>query len=56
MRRVAGSFVLALAVVTDHALAALPSGSAPAAPQVDLGYAVYEGIYNDTYNLNTWKR
>ncbi|GFP59283.1 probable secreted lipase ARB_02369 [Trichoderma asperellum] len=59
MRRVASSFVLALAIVTDHALAALPSGStrsaARPAPQVDLGYAVYEGVYNDTYNLNTWK-
>lgn len=60
MRRVASSFVLALAIVTDHASAALPSGSTPSAtrpaPQVDLGYAVYEGVYNETYNLNTWKR
>lgn len=51
MKRVAGSFALALAVVTDHAMAPLKS-----TPTVDLGYAVYEGVYNDTYNLNTWKR
>lgn len=53
MRRVASSFVLALAVITGHALAAIPLESSPT---VDLGYAVYEGVYNDTYNLNTWKR
>ncbi|KAL6895041.1 Alpha/Beta hydrolase protein [Trichoderma evansii] len=55
MRRVTSSFILTLAVITDHAWAAIPSGSTPAAPQVDLGYAVYEGVYNDTYSLNTWK-
>lgn len=53
MRRVAGSLLFALAVVTDHVFAAIPLESTPA---VDLGYAVYEGVYNDTYNLNTWKR
>lgn len=25
-------------------------------PVVDLGYATYEGYFNDTYNLNIWKR
>jgi hypothetical protein len=53
MRLVASSFLLALAIVTDHALA---TGSSESTPTVDLGYAVYEGVYNDTYNLNTWKR
>ncbi|PNP40645.1 inactive carboxylesterase 4 [Trichoderma gamsii] len=52
MRRVAGSLLFTLAVVTDHAFAAIPLESTPT---VDLGYAVYEGVYNDTYNLNTWK-
>ncbi|KAL7917262.1 Alpha/Beta hydrolase protein [Trichoderma austrokoningii] len=52
MRCVAGSFVLALAVATDHALAAALLESTPT---IDLGYAVYEGVYNDTYHLNTWK-
>lgn len=53
MKHVASSILFALAVVTDHAFAATPLESAPT---VDLGYAVYEGVYNDTYNLNTWKR
>ncbi|KAI0837805.1 putative carboxylesterase [Hypoxylon sp. FL0890] len=26
-----------------------------AAPTVDLGYATYEGYYNETYDLNIWK-
>ncbi|KAL7893989.1 Alpha/Beta hydrolase protein [Trichoderma sp. SZMC 28014] len=51
MRRVASSFLFALAV-TGHAFAAAPLESTPT---VDLGYAVYQGVYNDTYNLNTWK-
>lgn len=53
MRRNASSFFVALAVVTGHAFAAAPLESSPT---VDLGYAVYQGVYNDTYNLNTWKR
>lgn len=24
--------------------------------QVDLGYAIYQGYYNDTFDLNIWKR
>ncbi|KAM0455121.1 hypothetical protein ACHAPV_008012 [Trichoderma viride] len=52
MKRVASSILFALAVVTDHAFATIPLESAPT---VDLGYAIYEGVYNDTYNLNTWK-
>ncbi|EHK47289.1 uncharacterized protein TrAtP1_010045 [Trichoderma atroviride] len=52
MRRVASSILFALAIVTDHVFAAIPLESAPT---VDLGYAVYEGVYNDTYDLNTWK-
>jgi hypothetical protein len=25
-------------------------------PIINLGYATYEGYYNDTYDLNIWKR
>ncbi len=24
-------------------------------PTVDVSYAIYQGLYNDTYNLNIWK-
>ncbi|PTB62248.1 alpha/beta-hydrolase [Trichoderma citrinoviride] len=44
------SLVLALASTTNQALATPAPG-----PRVDLGYAVYEGLYNATLDLNIWK-
>ncbi|KAI0889557.1 putative carboxylesterase [Annulohypoxylon maeteangense] len=35
--------------------ATLQLGHVIAATTVDLGYATYEGYYNDTYDLNIWK-
>ncbi|KAI1097938.1 putative carboxylesterase [Jackrogersella minutella] len=34
---------------------AVQLGNVIATPTVDLGYATYEGYYNDTYGLNIWK-
>lgn len=56
MRRIISLLVLALATTTDHVLAAPAARTAPSAPRVDLGYAVYEGSYNSTFDVNIWKR
>lgn len=41
------------------ALTAAPTGLAasvqPSSPVVDLGYATYQGYYNNTYELNIFK-
>jgi hypothetical protein len=50
MMRLIG-FILPLATTTSQAFAAPAHG-----PRVDLGYAVYEGLYNATLDLNIWKR
>ncbi|EGR52449.1 uncharacterized protein TRIREDRAFT_2044 [Trichoderma reesei QM6a] len=49
MMRLIG-FILPLATTTSQAFAAPAHG-----PRVDLGYAVYEGLYNATLDLNIWK-
>lgn len=50
-----GIFTL-LAAVAATAVKAFPRLHAPRhdAPQVDLGYGVYEGVANATTGLNTW--
>ncbi|RFU75454.1 hypothetical protein TARUN_6787 [Trichoderma arundinaceum] len=56
MRRAITSLVIALAATADHVAAAPAVRTAPSsAPQVDLGYAVYEGSYNATFDMNIWK-
>ena len=42
----------ALAACLAEALVAPRSNG----PIVDVGYATYQGYYNDTYGLNNWKR
>ena len=32
-----------------------PTFEGPSSTVVDLGYATYQGYYNDTYDLNVWK-
>ncbi|KAJ2993853.1 hypothetical protein NUW58_g1719 [Xylaria curta] len=47
----------AIACVVAGKPAELPlSGPSLSGPVVSLGYATYEGYYNDTYDLNIWKR
>ncbi|KAI0854069.1 Alpha/Beta hydrolase protein [Daldinia vernicosa] len=41
------------AAIQATGTAAGPDSAAP--PTVDLGYATYQGYYNDTYDLNIWK-
>ena len=62
------SFVLAVTTMRTKArvlaaAAACVAGVAEAlvsprssGPIVDLGYATYQGYYNNTYGLNVWKR
>ncbi|KAL7956580.1 Alpha/Beta hydrolase protein [Trichoderma compactum] len=50
MRLVISFVLLALVTASDQAV----SKPAPR-PRVDLGYAVYEGLYNATTDLNMWK-
>ncbi|KAI0380415.1 putative carboxylesterase [Hypomontagnella monticulosa] len=45
------SCILAAAIWAINAVA----GAASVTLNVDLGYATYEGYYNDTYHLNIWK-
>lgn len=51
MRVITSFILLALVTVSEQAV----PKPAPR-PRVDLGYAVYEGLYNATTNLNIWKR
>ncbi|KAH9883509.1 Alpha/Beta hydrolase protein [Xylariomycetidae sp. FL2044] len=55
MRKSARYWLNAAAVLATSAAAAGISASADAAPTVDLGYATYQGVYNETYGLNVWK-
>ncbi|KAL6790245.1 Alpha/Beta hydrolase protein [Trichoderma sp. SZMC 28013] len=50
MRLIISFILLALVTVSDQAV----PKPAPR-PRVDLGYAVYEGLYNATTDLNIWK-
>ncbi|KAL7814961.1 Alpha/Beta hydrolase protein [Trichoderma aethiopicum] len=50
MMRIISFILLLVATTTTQALAKPAHG-----PQVDLGYAVYEGLYNATLDLNIWK-
>ncbi|TFB01758.1 putative secreted lipase [Trichoderma ghanense] len=45
------SFILLLFATTTHQALVSPAPG----PRIDLGYAVYEGLYNATLNLNIWK-
>lgn len=51
MMRLISFVLLALVTVSEQAV----PKPAPR-PRVDLGYAVYEGLYNATTDLNIWKR
>ena len=38
------------------AIASMSTAVVALGPIVDTGYAKYEGYYNETYDLNIWKR
>jgi hypothetical protein len=51
-------FVAGISSLVLLALTAAPAGATPVQtsnPVVDLGYATYQGYYNDTYDLNIFK-
>lgn len=54
MRFVLGSCSLVLLALTLSP-ASLGSSIHTASPVVDLGYAKYQGVYNDSYDINIFK-
>lgn len=53
LTRSISSWILAAAIQATGTAAGSDSAAAPTA---DLGYATYQGYYNDTYDFNIWKR
>jgi hypothetical protein len=53
MRTKAGVLAAAAVAACVAEAVVLPRSNGPI---VDLGYATYQGYYNNTYALNVWKR
>ena len=54
--KIKADLLLSVPCIINPLVCRASSSSNSSAPTVDLGYATYQGYYNDTYDLNVWKR